>query len=188
MRVDRPAAAEIEKPAPAFRPWEIRAEGVAIYDGPHLGAAFGAGLGFARRISVPIRIGILVSGPLVGASWKTEDGTAFVRHHLGWLELRTSWWRPERFDFGATLGLGAHYLTAHGATPKPPLQSQNDQVWSLAGAFGIDGSFRLTSNASLALAVRAVGLTPRPGVGVGTDVTVVQSPLLSASAGLLVGF
>jgi hypothetical protein len=58
----------------------------------------------------------------------------------------------------------------------------------VAGALGADGSFRLTSNTGIALTVRAIALSPKPGVGVGTDTTVLQLPLFSASAGLLVGF
>jgi len=80
-----------------------------------------------------------------------------------------------------------HYLSAQGAA-KLPLLSQRENVWSAADVIDTDGSFRLTSNAGLSLTLRAIGLTPKAGVGVGKSTTVLQLPLLSASAGLLVGF
>jgi hypothetical protein len=38
------------------------------------------------------------------------------------------------------------------------------------------------------MTLRAIGLTPRPAVGVGNTNAVVLFPLLGVSAGLLVGF
>ena len=190
VRIERPLPADraaTVAPPPAFHRWEVRAEGLMIFDGPALGAAFGAALGFACHFSESVSVGILVSGPLIGASWETNEGSAFVRQEIGWAEARLSWWRMRRVDLGATLAAGAHYLTAQGAA-KPPLASQSDQIWSLAGAIGADGSFHLTSNAGVAITLRAIGLTPRAGVGVGNNTTVLQLPLLSASAGFLVGF
>jgi hypothetical protein len=189
VRIDRPPPAETATPPPrtqAPRPWEIRAEGIMLYDNSTLGPAFGAGLGFARY-APPFRIGVLVTGPIIATSWDTPEGSAFIRQHLGWAEVRLSWWRSQWLDFGASLAGGAHYLAAKGAA-KSPLLSQDDQVWSLAGAIGTDGSFRLTSNAGISLTLRAIALTPKAGVGVGKSTTVLQLPLLSASAGLLVGF
>jgi hypothetical protein len=189
IRIDRPPPAESATPSPRLappRPWEIRAEGIMLYDNATLGPAFGAGLGFARY-EQPFRIGVLVTGPIIAAAWDTAEGSAFIRQHLGWAEVRLSWWRSQWLDFGASLAAGAHYLAAKGAA-KLPLYSQDDQVWSFAGAIGADGSFRLTSNAGLSLTLRAIGLAPKAGVGVGKSTTVLQLPLLSASAGLLVGF
>jgi len=190
VRIDRPAPAETAAPAPpvpAPRPWEIRAEGMVIYDNAALGPAFGAGLGFARH-SGPFRVGVLVTGPLITATWETPDGSAFIRQHLGWAEMRVSWWRSQWLDFGVSVAAGAHYLSAQAGTIRPPLHPKDDDVWSFAGVVGADGSFRLTSNAGLSLTLRAIGLAPKAGVGVGTSTTVLQLPLLSASAGLLVGF
>jgi hypothetical protein len=186
-RVTPPAPPDAVVPPARARPWEIRAEGIALFDSPRLGMAFGPGLGFARRVSGAVRLGLLVSGPLVGASWQTSDGSASVRQHVGFADLRISWWRSERIDFGASVVVGAHYLIARG-TANPPLVSRTDDVWSFAAGCGADGSFHLTSNAGVALGVRAMELTPRPGVGVGNEATVLQLPVLSASAGFLVGF
>jgi hypothetical protein len=188
-RIERPTIPDRASPPPlpAPKPWEIRAEGIALFDSPALGGAFGGALGLARYVAPALRVGILVSGPIVGASWETSEGSAFLRQHIGFAEARLSVWRSQAVDLGASVCAGAHYLTAQGAA-RPPLLSQKDQVWSAAGALGADGSFRLTSNAGLALTVRAIGLTPRAGVGVGANTTVLQLPLLSASAGFLVGF
>jgi hypothetical protein len=186
-RTEHPAAAETGVPPARVRPWEIRAEGIALFDSPHIGVAIGPGLGLARHLSGPFRVGILLSGPLVGASWATSAGTAAIRQNIGLADVRISWWRSDRIDLGASISIGAHYLIARG-TATPPLLSRSDDVWSLAAGCGADGSFRLTSNAGLALGVRAIGLTPRPGVGVGHETTVLEFPVLSASAGLLVGF
>jgi hypothetical protein len=190
VRIDRPAPTESAAPAtpvPPPRPWEIRAEGIVLYDNSTIGPAFGAGLGFARY-AAPFRVGILVTGPIIGAAWETSEGSALLRQHLGWAEVRYSWWRSPWLDFGASMAAGAHYLAAQGTGAKSPLQSQADHVWSFAGAIGADGSFRLTSNAGLSLTLRAIALAPRAGVGVGKSTTVLELPLLSASAGLLVGF
>jgi hypothetical protein len=190
VRIDRgPPADSVAPPVPTpvVRRWEIRAEGLMLFDGANLGAAFGPALGFAGHVSAPLRIGILLSGPLIGANWETPFGSASLRQQMGLAEIRASWWRSRRLDFGVSLAGGVHHMMAQG-TAKPPLGSQADQVWSLAGALGADGSFRLTSNAGIALTVRAIALSPKPGVGVGTETTVLQLPLLSASAGLLVGF
>jgi hypothetical protein len=191
VRVDRPVPAESPAPAlppPAPRPWEIRAEAIVLYDNAALGPAFGAGLGLARYVVPLVRVGVLVTGPIITATWETPDGSAFIRQHIGWAEVRVTWWRSDWLDLGVSAAGGVHYLSAQGGATRPPFLPQDDHVWSFAGAIGTDGSFRLTSNTGLALTLRAIGLTPKAGVGVGRSTTVLQFPMLSASAGLLVGF
>jgi hypothetical protein len=187
--VTRVPAAESPPPAPVPppRPWEIRTEGMVLYDNATLGPAFGVALGLGRYVTPIARVGVLVSGPIIGATWETPEGSAFIRQYLGWAEIRLSWWRTHWLDLGASAAGGVHYLGARGEA-KLPLFSQSESVWSAAAAVGADGSFRLTSNAALSLTVRAIGLTPKAGVGVGKSMTVLELPLLSASAGLLVGF
>jgi hypothetical protein len=189
VEVTRVPVAEAPPPAPvpSPRPWEIRAEGMMFYDNATLGPAFGAALGLGRYVSPAVRVGVLISGPIIGATWETSEGSAFIRQHVGWAEIRLSWWRTHWLDLGASAAGGVHYLAAQGAA-KLPLLSQHESVWSAAAVVGADGSFRLTSNAALSLTVRAIGLAPKAGVGVGKSTTVLELPLLSASAGLLVGF
>jgi hypothetical protein len=172
---------------PSPRPWEIRTEGMIFYDNATLGPAFGAALGLGRYVTPVARVGVLVSGPIIGATWETPEGSAFIRQYVAWAEIRLSWWRTQWLDLGASAAGGAHYLGARGEA-KLPLYSQSESVWSAAAVVGADGSFRLTSNAALSLTVRAIGLAPKAGVGVGKSTTVLELPLLSASAGLLVGF
>src|SRR5258705_9432327 len=84
VRIDRGVIAE-SPPAhvPSPRPWEIRAEGMMLYDNSTLGPAFGAGLGFARYVSPSGRSGGLVSGPIIGATWEKAEGSAFTPQHVG---------------------------------------------------------------------------------------------------------
>jgi len=190
VRIDHPPAADSATHAtlPQRRPWEVRAEGLLLWDGPTLGPAYGVALGVSRRLSDSLAIGLLVTGPLVGASWETGDGAALVRQHLALAELKVLWWRSKHLDLGASVGGGSHYLNAQGTGATLPFASKSDEVWSFAGAIGAHGNVLLTQSAAVGLTVRAVGVTPKPGVGVGSDATVLQWPLLSASAGLVVGF
>jgi hypothetical protein len=190
VRIDHPPIADsaIEVPPQRLRSWEVRAEGLLLWDGPALGPVYGAALGASRRLSDLVAIGLLVSGPLVGASWETGDGAALVRQHLALAEIKASWWHSKRLELGASLAAGSHYLNAQGTGAKLPFASKSDEVWSFAGAIAAFGNVALTPSAKIGLTVRAVGVTPKPGVGVGNDATVLQWPLLGVSAGLVVGF
>jgi hypothetical protein len=124
----------------------------------------------------------------VGASWQTSEGSALVRQHLALAELKIDCWRSRYLDLAASIAGGSHYLNAQGTGATFPLASQTDDVWSFAGAIAAHGDVLLTPSAAIGLTIRAVGLMPKAGVGVGSDTTVLQWPLLSASAGLVVGF
>jgi hypothetical protein len=158
-----------------------------LWNRPTLGAAFGPGFGLSHRLRDRLELGISAAGPLVGTSWRTAQGSAAVRQLLAWAELKVSAWRSDLFDVGASLGAGIHHLQAQGE-PNPPLGSRSDHVLSFAGTLGAHGELHLSSSAAIGLTVRAIGLTPRPGVGLGNSTAVVQFPLLGASAGLFVGF
>jgi hypothetical protein len=173
--------------APPRPPWEVRADAVVLYDRPKLGAAFGPGFGLSHRLRDRVEVGISAAGPLVGPSWRTAQGTASVRQILAWAELKIVAFRSEIFDVSASAGAGVHDLQAQGEA-NPPLGSQSDHVTSFAGTVGAHGELHLTSSAAVGVTVRAIGLTPRPGIGIGESTTVVQFPVLAASAGLFVGF
>jgi len=173
--------------APPRPMWEIRAEGMVLWDGPTFGAALGAGFALSHRVSERIAVGILLAGPLIGPNLRTSAGSASVRQEFGWSEVNVLVWRSRPIELGASLSAGAHRLEAQGK-PNPPLVAQNADVWSFAGALGAHGDLRLTSSAAIGLNVRAIALMPRPGVAVDTNVAVLQFPLLSGSVGLLVGF
>jgi hypothetical protein len=173
--------------APPPPPWEVRADAVMLWNRPALGVAFGPGIGLAHRFRERFEIGISATGPLVGPSWRTAQGSAAVRQALAWAEVKFSAWRSELFELSASLGAGVHHLQAQGEA-NPPLGSRSDHVTSFAGTLGAHGELHLGGSAAIGLTLRAVGLTPRPGVGLGDSVALVQFPLLGASAGLCVGF
>jgi hypothetical protein len=173
--------------APPRPPWEVRADAVMLWNRPALGVALGPGIGLAYRFRDRMEVGIGAAGPLIGSGWRTAQGSATVRQALAWAELKVAAWRSELFDVSASLGAGVHQLQAQGEA-NPPLGSRSDHVVSFAGTLGAQGELHLGSSAAIGLTVRATGLTPRPGVGVGNTVALVQFPLLGASVGLCVGF
>ena len=191
----RPVAATPDaRPPPAPRPlperppdWTIRAEGIILWNRPTLGLAFGASLGLTRRVAEHIEIGLVAAGPVVvGRNWATTEGEASVRHELGWAELRLSGWHAGPFVVGASAGAGVFRMEVAGV--KPPERSRANQVWGFAGTVAGHIELPLGGNAAIGTTLRAIGLTPRPAVGVGRTEAVVVFPLLGVSAGLLVGF
>jgi hypothetical protein len=184
----RPAPEAVRVLTASPRPsWEVKADALMLWNRPTLGAAFGPGFGLAHRLRDRLEIGLNAAGPLVGPSWRTAQGSAAVRQVLAWAELKVTGWRSGLFDVSASLGAGVHHLQAQGE-PNPPLGSRSDHVVSFAGTLGAHGELHLSSNAAIGLTLLAIGLTPRPGVGLGDSTAVVQFPLLGASAGLFVGF
>ncbi len=173
--------------APPRPTWEIRAEGILLWDGPSFGAALGAGFALSRRFGERVAAGVLLAGPLIGPSFRTSEGSASVRQELGWAEVKMLVWESRPIELGASFSAGVHRLEAQGR-PNPPLLAKNEDAWSFAGAVGAHGELRLTTNAAIGLNLRAIGLAPRPGVAVDTNVGMLQFPLLSGSVGLLVGF
>jgi hypothetical protein len=194
---DRPRpvapAPEARPPAPPRREpeqppnWTIRAEGMILWNRPTLGLAFGAALGLTRRVAEHIEIGLVAAGPIVvGRNWATPEGEASVRHELGWAELRLSGWHAGPFVVGASGGAGVFRMEVAGIKPRE--HSTSNQVWSFAGTVAGHVELPLGGNAAIGTTLRAIGLTPRPAVGIGATEAVVLFPLLGVSAGLLVGF
>jgi hypothetical protein len=193
---DRPpsvAAPEARPPpvhphVPARPPnWKIRAEGVLLWNRPTLGAAYGAGLGLTRRVVDGIEVGLAAAGPVVvGRNWATSEGSASVHSELGWAEFRLSGWNAGPVVLGASAGAGVFRMVVRGIQPAE--LSRPDQVWSFAAMLAGHVEVSLGGNAAIGMTLRAIGLTPRPAVGVGRTNAVVQFPLLGVSAGLLVGF
>ncbi len=178
-------------PPPPERPpnWKIRAEGVILWNRPTLGLAFGAGLGLSRRVADHVEVGIYGAGPIVlGKNWGTREGAASVRHEMGWVDIRLTGWSIGPFVVGTSAGAGAFRLEAQGVKPPDLIISGGDQVWSFATTLAGHLDLPLGGNAAVGVTARAIGLTPRPAVRIGTADAVVLFPLLSASAGLLVAF
>jgi hypothetical protein len=178
-------------PAPRERPpnWKIRAEGVVLWNRPTLGLAFGAGLGLSHRVADHVELGVYAAGPIVlGKNWGTSEGAASVRHEMGWADVRLTGWSMGPFVVGASAGVGGFRLEAQGVKPPDLIVSGGAQVWSFAATLASHLELPLGSNAAVGVTLRAIGLTPRPAVRIGTTDAVVLFPLLSASAGLLVAF
>jgi len=176
-------------PSPPERPpnWTIRAEAIVLWNRPSLGPAYGASLGLARRIADHLEVGLFAAGPVVlGTNWATPEGTARMREELGWAELRYSGWSLGPLVVGTSVGAGVMRMEVQGIRPAD--LSHPDQTWSFAALLAGHIELPLGGNAAIGLTLRAIGLTPRPAVGIGSTITVVQFPLLGASAGLLVAF
>jgi hypothetical protein len=173
--------------APPPPAWTLRAEGVAIFDGSRVGLAYGPSLGIFHSIGDRADLGIALAGPLLGAGWQTSEGSASVGQGLGWTELRVHALRSRWLTLGGNLALGGHYLHAQGQAISP-LVSRSDQVWSLLGALGVHAEVSFIARAAIVLSLRALMLTPRPGLGIGQRTAVIDLPVLSASAGVMLGF
>ena len=167
--------------------WKIRAEGIMLWNRPTLGLAYGASLGLTRRVADHIELGLTAAGPVVvGRNWATTEGEATVHHQIGWAELRLSGWSAGPFMVGTSLGAGVLRMVVRGVRPTD--LSRGDQAWSFAATLAGHAEIPLGGNAAIGMTLRAIGLTPRPAVGVGTTNAVIQFPLLGVSAGLLVAF
>jgi hypothetical protein len=158
-----------------------------LWDRPTLGLAFGAGLGLNRRVTEHLEVGVAAAGPIVvGQNWGTPEGAASVRHELGWVEGRLNGLNAGPLVLGASLGAGVFRTEVQGIRPAD--LSAGNQVWSFAALLAGHAELPLGGNAALGVTLRAIALTPRPAVGIGESVAVIQLPLLGVSTGLLVGF
>ena len=158
-----------------------------LWNRPTLGPAYGASLGLTRRVARHVEVGLTAAGPVVvGRNWATTEGEATIHHQVGWVELRLSGWSAGPFVLGTSVGAGALRMVVKGVRPAD--LSDGDQVWSFAATLAGHADIPLGGNAAIGMTLRAIGLEPRPGVQVGTVTTVIEFPLLGASAGLLVAF
>jgi hypothetical protein len=187
----QPAARPPPQPSPApERPpnWKIRAEAITLWNRPTLGLAFGASLGLTRRVAEYIEVGLTAAGPVVvGRNWATTEGEATIQHQVGWAEVRLSGLSAGPFVLGTSLGAGVLRMVVKGIRPAD-LSTTGEQVWSFAATLAGHAEIPLGGNAAIGMTLRAISLEPRPGVRVGSTVTVIDFPLLGASAGLLVAF
>jgi hypothetical protein len=175
-------------PAPDRPPdWKIRAEGIILWNRPTLGPAYGASLGLTHRVADHVEVGLTAAGPIVvGRNWATSEGEASIRQQMGWADVRLSGWNAGPVVLGTSAGAGVFRMEVAGIKPRELTDS--DQVWSFAATLAGHVELPLGGNAALGMTLRAIGLTPRPAVGIGATNAVVQFPLLGVSAGLVVGF
>ena len=145
-------------PLPRLPSWQVRAEGMMLWNRP-LAMSFGAALGVSRRLSERMELGILVAGPLVG-NWEATEGSTSLRQEVGWAEFKITAWRSRAFEVGASLAGGVHHFQAQTDANPPYVSLGSQQVWSFVGAFGLHGDLRMAGNAALGLTVRAIPLIP----------------------------
>lgn len=172
---------------PPRPPWRLRLEGTALGEVTGLSVAYGVGIGVSRRLSDRVSLGLAFAGPLVGGTYEASTGTATTHQELGWVELGVTAYDSDVLELGGTLGAGVYFLTARSEVT-PPLASQSDNVVSALGSLGLSANLHATETVSLAAGLAALVVTPRPGVAVGPEETLLSEPLFRASLGMAVDF
>jgi hypothetical protein len=182
-----------EPPPPELRAWstppplwQLRAAGGALGAG-RFGSAFGGAISVMLRPTPRLELGALVVGPLLGARYSGNTGSALVRQELAL--ARGSWnVLPEgALRLGPSLGAGVYHLRAEGEVTKP-LRGKSGSLFSFAATGGVAAELKLTAALSLGLTVDALLLTPEPVVAVDTSQGSANNPLVLASLGVGVAF
>lgn len=171
--------------APPTPTTSLQVEGLALYNGPDLGFCYGPSLAL-HQIWDSFELGLVIAGPLLGASFHGDNGSASSRQEIAWIQGRYMFLHAEPFELGAELGLGMHFLQAEGQ-PEPPLVPRSDSVYGFLGTLGAHARFALGSSAAIGLSLRGIGLFPRQGVAVLDEAALLGQPLFSASLGAIVG-
>jgi hypothetical protein len=179
-----PVRAFVRRERPPFR---LRLTGTALVELRDVGAGYGVGIAFSRRLSERFALGLGFAGPLVGATYRASTGTASIRQELGWAELGVTALRAGIFGVEGTLGLGVYHLEARSEVA-PPLASRSDDVTSFAGSFGALFELDATEAVAVVAGISGVLLTPRPGVAIGPERTLLLQPLMRAELGMAVNF
>ncbi|MFZ5893053.1 MAG: hypothetical protein ACOY0T_18480 [Myxococcota bacterium] len=182
----RPIPSAVRKltapPAPLVR---LRAEAMALYDGPEFGFCYGPAVSVHRAFG-PFELGAAFAGPLIGAEFEAGGGSASMRQELALVDTRLALFSGERGRAGVNLSVGAHFLQAEGQA-EPPLRSRNGAVFGFAAAAGLHGELFLSRAAALTLSLRGLGLAPGQGVALLSERARLNQPLVAASLGVVVG-
>ncbi|MGC4087030.1 MAG: hypothetical protein QM756_03835 [Polyangiaceae bacterium] len=182
----RPLPPEVRKLAAPRAPLlRLRAEGIAVYDGKSLGFAYGPALG-VHGVFRRLELGVMFAGPLIGAKFEANGGTASTRQELAFANARLSLVSGERLGAGIDLSVGAHFMQAEGQA-NAPLVSVSDSVYGGFGSLGLQGELFLSHATALTFSMRALALMPRQGVAVLAERMLVSQPLLQAGLGIAVG-
>jgi len=162
------------------------AEALALEEGRDFGFAAGPALGLSYDVADRVGLGVLVAGPILGASIGTPEGRATLQEELAWFEARWSFLRVHRFSAGADVAFGGLLLGATGQ-PLPPLVGKSDHVAAFLGAAGLYADFGLTPRIAVDVSIRALSTVPRLGVAVDQASHAIGFPFGAASAGMVVG-
>ncbi len=156
-----------------------------------IGPGYAPSLGLSYRILDRIALGLLVIGPAVGASYKTQLGTASVRQELALGRVIALAFQSSELELRPTLAAGAYRLDARGevgAAESPQLVARNAGVTSFAAGVGLDADLRLSHGLLLGAELAAFELSPRPVVAVYDARDSFRVPFLTASVGVGVDF
>jgi hypothetical protein len=184
-----PPPDEVRAFARAASPFELRAGVFSLGPGSALGAAYGGtvGLYFRPAPAPAVALGISVAGPLIGAGYSADGGTATIRQELALLRGFWNLLPDSSWELGPALGVGAYHLAASSEV-EPPLVAESDEVWSFAASAGVDAELFLTDALSLNAGLSVLFLTPRPAVAIAGPTSDAASPLLAGTFGLGVAF
>jgi hypothetical protein len=167
--------------------FQISAALVVLASARDISTGYGAALGLWYHPTSRLGLGVWLVGPLVGARFRAENGSASIRHELGQLRATFNVLEPGRLELGPVLGAGVYHLQAQGDVA-PPLSARSATVWSFAGSAGLEARLRLSEAVWLGAAAHGLLLTPRPVVAIDQSAEELAPPLLVASTGLGVSF
>jgi hypothetical protein len=165
--------------------WRLRAEAVLLEEGTRFGVALGPALAASYRVAERFELGVLASGPLLGAQLETRLGSATAHQELGLVEARFSLVRSTRFDVALNAAAGVHLLSAEGQ-PSPPLASRSAHVTSFAGSLGVGADFALSPRIAIGATIRAMVTAPGVGVAVATESATLPLPVVVGTLGIAV--
>lgn len=175
----------------ARRPERFRASvGALLLFHPDIGAGVGAALAVDYRALSRLFLGVHLAGPLFGAAYEASTGNADVRREFFLATVRYDL-SPKRagrrWEWGPTLGLGAHHLEATGNV-EPPLVAASADSWAFAITASLYARWFFAQSVALSAEAGGLGITPGPVIAVDTE----RSPRLGfhalASLGLTVAF
>jgi hypothetical protein len=171
-------------PAARFR-LDLRAALLGVTQG--FGPGYGPSLALSYRLLDRVSIGVQASGPVLGASYETQNGSASVRQELVLGRVLGAAYQSSVLELRPTLGAGIYRLDARGQVA-PPLLARNAHVTSFAGGIGLEASVRLSRALLLGAELAAFELTPRPAIAVLDEQYLFAWPFVSASLGLGLDF
>jgi hypothetical protein len=185
-----PVAVERFARVPAAR-FRLDARAALLGATQRIGPGYAPSLGFSYRIQDRVGLGLLVTGPAVGASYKTDFGTASVRQELVLGRVIATAFQSTAFELRPTLAAGVYRLDARGElsdTQSPQLQARSAAVTSFAAGVGLDADLRLSHALLLGAELSAFELAPRPAVAVYRAEYSFIGPFVSVSVGIGVEF
>jgi len=150
--------------APERARFRLQAAGVGFGGFTRVGVAYGASLALNYELPHELMLGVLVAGPLLGASLVTARGTGELRQELALFRAALPLLELGRFSGWAAIAAGAYHLRAHGVAVSPPWRGKSDDVWSAALGPELAAELRFGERAVIATNLQALTLVPRPAV------------------------